>query len=133
MGFDIPLIDWGRRNARYKTAKAQEKLVDYTNESTEISIVQEVTTLVKNIEILKGNIRIAKMTDSVADKRFIIATKLYQTGKLSIAELNLAQNEKDNLRRAYVSSIRDFYNSLFFLRKLTLYDFEHEVPLYFKK
>lgn len=130
LGFNVPLVDWGRRNARYNTAMAQAKLIDYTNESSEASIIQEVTTLVNNIELLKNNISLAQKTDSVANRRFMIANNLYQLGKLTITDLNLAQNEKDDLKRAYFSSLRGFWESYYLLRKLTLFDFEKQVTLY---
>ena len=125
LGFNIPMIDWGRRKARYNTAKAIEKLTETTNEFDEATIYQEITTLVKNIELLKSNITLAQKTDSVAQRRFAIANNLYQIGKLSVTDLNLAQSEKDNSRRTYISALRDYWNAYYLLRRVTLYDFEN--------
>ncbi|GEP98090.1 TolC family protein [Chitinophaga cymbidii] len=129
VGFHIPIVDWGRRNARYNTAKAIEKLVATTNELDEAAIYQEIATLVRNIELLRSNIALAKKADSVGQRRFAISNSLYQIGKLSITELYLAQTERDNGRRTYISALRDFWSSYYTLRKLTLYDFEAGEPL----
>jgi len=132
IGFNVPIIDWGRRNARYNTNKALEKLVDFNNELGEASIIQEITTLVNNIELLKINIELAKVTDSVAQRRYSLANNSYQIGKLSVTDLNIAQGEKDEARKSYILSLRNYWDSHYLLRKLTLYDFEEQMPLYGK-
>jgi outer membrane protein TolC len=130
VGINVPFIDWGRRRARYNTAKAQEKLTNYTNQLGDVSIVQEIVTLVTNIDLLKSGINLARKTDSVALLRFDIANKLFKTNKLSITELNLAQQEKDNSRRLYISALKDYWSSYYLLRKQTMFDFEKKLPLY---
>ncbi len=130
VGFDIPIVDWGRRKARYNTAKAIEKLTATTNEFEEAIIYQEIMTLVKNIELLKSNITLAEKTDSVAQRRFTIANNLYHVGKLSVIELNLAQLEKDNARRTYINALRAYWNAYYLLRRLTMYDFENNKSLF---
>src|SRR5574343_536813 len=132
IGFNVPIVDWGRRNARYNTAKAIEKLTSVNNEFDEQTIYQEIVTLVKNITLLRSNIVLARKTDSVANRRFTLANNLYQIGKLSVTDLNLAQLEKDNARRTYILSLRDFWSSYYQLRKATLFDFEKNQPLFTK-
>lgn len=130
IGFSIPIVDWGRRNARYNTAKAMEKLAITTNEFDEAIIYQEITTLVKNLSLLKSNITLAQKTDSVAQRRFMLANNLYQIGKLSVTDLNLAQSEKDNSRRMYIEALRAYWQAYYTLRKVTLYDFQTNTLLY---
>lgn len=130
IGFNVPIVDWGRRKARYNTAKAIEKLTAATNEFDEAVIYQEITTLVKNIELLKSSILLAQKTDTVAQRRFIIAGNLYQVGKLSVTDLNLAQAEKDNARRTYITALRAYWDAYYMLRRITLFDFEKGNSLY---
>jgi outer membrane protein len=130
IGFNIPILDWGRRKARYNTARALEKLTDFNNELNEVTIVQEITTLMKNFELLKRSITLSKKTDTVAQRRYVIAYNLYQVGKLTITDLNLAQAEKDNARRNYVAALRAYWNAYYLLRRLTMYDFENDKRLF---
>jgi outer membrane protein TolC len=129
IGFNIPIVDWGRRAAAYNTAKSIQKLTEYNNQMDEININQEITTLVKNIPLLRNNIELSKRVDSVAARRFEISDRLYQLGKISITDLQIARSERDNARRSSVGALRAFWNSFFLLRKLTLYDFEKGVLL----
>jgi outer membrane protein TolC len=43
---------------------------------------------------------------------------------MGITNLNIAQQEKDNNRDAYVNSLKDFWLAYYELRQLTLYDFD---------
>jgi len=130
LGFNIPIVDWGRRKARYNTALANSLLTETTNEFDETTIYQQITTLVKNIELLKSNITLARKTDSVAHRRFTIANKLFQSGKLSVTDLSVAQTEKDNARRNYIAALQQFWVSYYTLRRYTLYDFVNNANLY---
>jgi outer membrane protein TolC len=130
VGFNIPIVDWGRRKARYNTARALEKLNDFNSDLQEAVIVQEITTLVQSLVLLKSSIAISQTTDSVAQRRYTIANNLYQLGKLTITELNLAQAEKDNARRTYMTALRAYWTAYYMLRRLTLYDFDQQQELY---
>jgi outer membrane protein len=130
IGFNIPLVDWGRRKARFNTAKAMEKLTEVNNEFEEATIYQEITSLIRNIELLTYNISLGTTTDSVAQRRYTIANNLYQMGKLSVTDLNLAQSEKDNARRAYIFALRAYWDAYYALRRVTFYDFEQQQPLF---
>jgi outer membrane protein TolC len=122
-------MDWGRGKARLNTSDSMQKLTNFNNDLEEAGIVQELTTLVENIELLKGNIALAGTTDSVAKRRYAIANSLFQTGKLSITELNLAESEKDNARRSYIGSLRNYWTAYYLLRRLTLFDFVKQKTL----
>lgn len=130
VGFNVPIIDWGRRSAAYNTAKANLKLTEYNNEIEEINQDQEITTLVRNIPLLRGDVVLTAKRDSVAKRRYSIANELYQRGKLTVSELNIAQNEKDTARQEFISSLRSFWDAYYLLRKITLYDFERRNSLY---
>ncbi len=130
IGINVPLVDWGRRKAAYNTAKASQKLAEYNNEIDAINYTQEITILVKNISLLRGNVAVTRTRSEVAGKRYTIANRLFQTGKLSISDLNIAQNENDNAIQEFVSALRSFWNAYYQLRKVTLYDFEKDSPLY---
>jgi outer membrane protein len=123
LGISVPILDWGRQKARYNTAVALKELVEFNNDIESSNIVQEITTVVNSIALLNNNINIARITDSVAERRFIIANRLFQLGKLSVSEINIAGSEKDQARRNYILALREFWNSFLLLRQHTMYDF----------
>lgn len=130
LGFFVPVLDWGRNKARMGVAEANKRLVEYTVEQEVINFEQEVFTKVKNFSMLRERLEITKLSDEVADKRYEISLRRYQSGNVSITDLNIAQEEKDRNRRAFIQSLRDFWMAYYEMRQLTLYDFERGQLLY---
>ena len=130
IGFSIPIIDWGRQQSRVKTADANKKLVEYTVDQDRINFEQEVFTLVKQFKMLREQIAITSQSDLISQKRYNISKNRYLIGKISITDLSLALTEKDNAKRAYIASLRNFWDAYYNLRRLTLYDFENNLRLY---
>ncbi|AFL84424.1 outer membrane protein [Belliella baltica DSM 15883] len=130
LGFFIPVLDWGRNKARMGQAQASKKLIDYTLDQEIINFEQEIFTKVKNFQMLKDRMEITKLSDEVADKRYEISLQRYQSGNVTITDLNIAQQEKDSNRRAFIQSLRDYWTAYYEMRELTLYDFENKKLLY---
>ena len=124
LNFSVPIIDWGRQRSRVKNAEANQQLVDYTVAQDQINFEQEIYTQVKLFEMLQEQIVIATKSDGIAQRRYDASRKRYLIGKISITELNIAMQEKDEARRNYIAALRDFWVAHYRLRQLTLYDFE---------
>lgn len=130
LGFSIPILDWGRNKARMGQAQANKQLVEFTVEQDIINFEQEIFTKVKNFAMLRDRLKITELSDEVADKRYEISLRRYQNGNVTITDLNIAQQEKDQNRRAYIQSLRDYWTAFYEMRQLTLYDFEFRQLLY---
>ncbi len=130
IGFEIPILDWGRQKSRVKTAEANLTLEEYTIRLDEINFDEEIFTQVKQFEMLKEQIVISERADIIAQKRYDISKNRYLIGKISITDLNLALRDKDDAKRAYIQSLRDFWTAYYNLRFLTLYDFELDQALF---
>ena len=129
IGFSIPLLDWGRQQAIIKTAQSDQKLVNYTVEQDVVRFEQAVLTQVNQFALLKEQLAITAESDQIAQDRFEITKASYLIGKISITDLNISLVEKDQARRSYIASLRDFWTAYYNLRSLTLYDFEHGQPI----
>jgi outer membrane protein TolC len=130
LGFSVPILDWGRNKARMSQAQANQRLVEYTVEQDIINFEQQIFTKVKNFIMMRERLEVTKLSDQVAQRRYEIALKRYQTGNVTITDLNIAQNEKDANKRAFFNSLKDYWMAYYELRALTLYDFENQVLLY---
>ncbi len=130
VGLVVPILDWGRNRARMETALANKELTDYVIEQDIRNFEQEIMNLVRQFEVLRQQVDIARQSNLVAQKRYEVAQNRYLTGKVDITNLNIALTEKDNAQRSYIRSLRDFWTAYFDLRRLTLYDFDHNELLY---
>lgn len=125
VGFEIPIMDWGKRKSRVKTAEANQKNIQYTVDQEIITFDEEVLTKVRQFEMLKEQVKITQMADDIAIRRYEITKSRFETGKISITDLNIALTEKDEAKARYIQSLEDFWMAYFTLRQLTLYDFEN--------
>ncbi len=130
IGFNVPLVDWGRRKALMQTALANKKLRDYEIEQSKIIFEQEIITKVRQFEMMRLQIEITKKSDEVAQERYNVAQNRYLIGKIDITNLNIALTEKDSAKRSYLDALKSFWTAYYDLRRLTLYDFANKRLLY---
>ncbi len=130
VGFNVPIVDWGRNKSRMKTALANKELIEYIIAQDEVTFEQEIITQVGQFEMLRLQIEITKKSDQVAQERYNVAQNRYLIGKIDITNLNIALTEKDNAKRDYLQALRSFWTAYYDLRRLTLYDFSKNKLLY---
>ena len=130
IGFNVPILDWGRNKSRMKTALANKELTDFIIAQDEVTFEQEIITQVGQFEMLRLQIEITKKSDQVAQERYNVAQNRYLIGKIDITNLNIALTEKDNAKRDYLQALRSFWTAYYDLRRLTLYDFAENKLLY---
>lgn len=130
VGFNVPILDWGRNRAMMRTAEANKKLTDYVIALDEINFEQQIITQVKQFELLRLQIEITKKSDEVAQERYTVAQNRYLIGKIDITNLNIALTEKDDAKRSYIQALRSFWTAYYDLRRLTLFDFAEKKLLY---
>lgn len=129
LNFSVPLVDWGRQRSRVKTAEANKQLVEYTVAQDRINFEQEIVTQVNLFRMLREQTSIAGKSDDIAQRRYDLSKNRYLIGKISITDLNIAMQEKDEARRSYIAALRDFWSSYYRLRELTLFDFQQDAPI----
>jgi outer membrane protein len=122
IGVQIPVLDWGRRREKQKLALSNLKTVEYSIEQEEQALNSQIINLIQNLELIKSNISTAKLASEISLERFELSQEQIRLGKLSVTDLNISLNEKDEAKRAYITSLRSFWDSYFQLRTLTLFD-----------
>lgn len=122
--FSMPIMDWGRSKSRTKTAQANQQFTSYAVEQDKQVFTQEIVTQVTLFEMMKEQLVLTASADSIASEKYQIAKDRYVLGNLSITDLSIAFQEKDQAKRDYVAALRDFWLSYYQLRYLSLYDFE---------
>lgn len=124
--FDIPIIDWGRSKSRTKTAEVQKKLTEYSVEQARQNFNQEIYTQVTLFEMLGEQLNLTARADSIASEKYQIARERYVLGNLSITDLSISFQEKDQAKRDNINALQDYWGTYYKLRTLTLYDFENQ-------
>jgi len=130
--FDIPILDWGRSKSRTKTAEANMQFTQYAVEQDKQIFTQEIVTQVTLFNMMKEQLVLTARADSIASEKYAIAKDRYVLGNLSITDLSIAFQEKDQAKRDYIFALRDFWGAYYKLRYLSLYDFEKDEKISYK-
>lgn len=130
--FTIPILDWGRSRSRTKTAQANMQFTEYAVEQDKQIFTQEIVTQVTLFDMMKEQLQLTANADSIASEKYQIAKDRYVLGNLSITDLSIAFQEKDQAKRDYIAALRDFWGAYFQLRYLSLYDFEKKEKIEYK-
>ncbi|MEJ8756047.1 TolC family protein [Pontibacter sp. H259] len=129
IGFNMPLLDWGRQRANYKVADLNRQLVQHTISQEEATFEQAVQAQANQYNTLKRRLATTATADEIARERYEITKSTFIVGRISITDLNIALAEKDQARRAYITSLSQFWAAHYSLRQLTLFDFEKQQPI----
>jgi outer membrane protein TolC len=124
--FTIPILDWGRSRSRTKTAQANLQFTEYAVEQDKQIFTQQIVTQVTLFDMMKGQLSLAAGADSIASEKYQVAKDRYVLGNLSITDLSISFQEKDQAKRDYIAALRDFWSAYYQLRYLSLYDFEKD-------
>jgi outer membrane protein len=120
----IPILDWGRSSSSVKLAESSRELVVYDVEKDRSDFERSVIVQVEQFSLLRDQLNTAREADKVAENGYQIALKKFQSGEISITDLNIALSERETAKRDYITSIENYWESYYRLRILTLYDFE---------
>ena len=120
----VPILDWGEQKSRVAIAIAQKEYTDRLINQEQARFRTEIQQAVDQFNSIQVELELASSLQDVAKERFEIARQSFVLGAISITELTIAQQEKDQALRSYVSVLSQYWNSYYLLRALTLYDFK---------
>lgn len=124
LSMSIPILDWGRSASAVKLAESQRELVVYDVEKDIKDFERGVIVQVEQFSLLRDQINTAREADHVAENGYLIALKKFQSGEISITDLNISLGERESAKRDYITAIENYWESYYRLRILTLFDFE---------
>ncbi len=119
----IPIFDWGVSKSRRRMAKANLDLLINDLDQENQAFEQEIYLHTLSWENQRDFLETTEKAQEIAIRRYDISNKRYILGKITITDLNLAQEEKDKSVLKYLNSLGNFWVDYYTLRRLTLYDF----------
>ncbi len=125
----IPLVDWGVRKGRYNMAKSNLNITRLTAQESEIRLEEDVIMTVGDFTIQQHLIRSAEEAMELARLAYEQTRERFIIGKADINSLTLSTNRRQEAQRNYVSALKNYWQSYFKIRKLTLFDFEERTPI----
>jgi outer membrane protein TolC len=129
IGVNIPILDWGRRKGQLAMAKSNREVVRISINQEKIDFEQDVIMNVMEFNLQANQVANTAKADTIAEMGYEVTQQRFLIGKLDVTKLNLARNDREQARRAYINSLRTYWNYYYNIRRLTLYDFERERTL----
>ena len=122
--FMVPIMTWGRAQARTETARANQQLTVQTVEQAKRTFGQQIYTQVTLLDMLREQVKLTAEADQIAQSRYQIAQERFKLSDPTVTDLGIATQDKDRARRDAILALRDYWQSYYTLRLLTLYNFE---------
>jgi len=132
LNLGIPIIDWGVSKSERKMAEADLNLTNNNIEQDKEAFEQEIYLHVLNWSSKRDFLTTSQKAKDIADKSYEITKKRYFLGKVTITDLNISQEKKDQAMVRYLNSLQDFWIDYYVLRQLTLYDFINNKKIEFE-
>ncbi|TGV01709.1 TolC family protein [Flavivirga rizhaonensis] len=123
VSISVPIFDWGVSKSKRKMAEANLDLTNNNINQDKQEFEQEIYLHVLNWSNQRNFLFTSEKAKEVATKRYDISQKRYILGKITITDLNIALQERDNAILQYLNSLEKFWRDYYVLRQLTLYDF----------
>ena len=131
IGFAIPLYGANRAQFAYRQARDLYESAVAQTERRRMELALQIKTAMMDLKQLEQSVIVAKRAFEVSEKRFELSKNRFLVGKIDITNLTIAQNEKDLALISYANTLRNYHQSRYTLRRLTLYDFEKGAPIRF--
>ena len=129
IGFEIPLVDWGRRKGKVKVAESNRKLVESQVRQENMNFNQNLFILVERYGNQLRQLETARRADEIAQKRYATNVETFLIGKISTLYLNESRVKKDEARREYFNELYRFWKYYYPIRGLTLWDYQKDTGI----
>lgn len=129
IGVRLPILDWGRRKGQLAMAKSNREVLRISINQERIDFEQDILLNVLEFNLQADQILSRAKADTIAQMQYEVTQQRFLIGKLDVTTLNLARTDREVARRAYIMSLRSYWDYYFNLRRLTLYDFERNLTL----
>jgi outer membrane protein TolC len=125
----VPLWQWGARGEGVRAAQSEHERTRNLGEAALDQTAYEARFAALQLSQARRTVALSAKADTVAGKRFEVAYNRYVIGRITIDNLYIAQNEKDQALTQFVQALRGYWRAYYELRRATLYDFEVGRPI----
>ena len=126
----LPIFDWGVSKGRVRMAQAKLEVVRTQQEQNHQDYIQELRKKVMQFNAQPTQCRDALRAQEIAEERYDIMRRRYETGTVTVTDLNTAQQEMTSAKAQYISQLSTFWNDYYALQKSTLFDWSERRDIY---
>jgi outer membrane protein TolC len=121
--FQLPILDWNQARINTQISQSQYNITEKTIEKQKYEFERQLTSEIYKLNLIYKRISLIAKTDSLAELQSKDIQYQYLLGRKSIIDLNQSIQQRDTIHQSNLELLRDFWNQIYTLRYLTLYDF----------
>ncbi|MDE5665176.1 MAG: TolC family protein [Duncaniella sp.] len=125
----VPLIDWGVRKGKVNMARNNLNVSKIAARQEELSIEEDIIMTVSDYEVRQRLIASASEALDLAETAYTQTRQRFIIGKADINRMTRSRNRRQEAAKNYISALQNFWLSHYKIRRLTLHDFEFDIPL----
>ncbi len=129
IGFEIPLLDWGKRRGKVKVAESNRRVTESRLRQESMDFNQNLFILVERFGNQRRQLEISRRADEIAARRYATNVETFMIGRISTLDLNDSRVKKDEARREYVNQLYLYWYYYYQIRSVTLWDYALDAPV----
>lgn len=118
----LPIFDWGVKKGRVMMAKSNLDLALTKKEQADNDYIQKVKRSVMQFGAQAEQCRTSTKAMEISRERYDITKRRFETGAISVTELNTAIQELETAKTQYIDQLKNYWTYYYTLRRYTLYD-----------
>lgn len=126
---NVPVLDWGERKGKIKTAKMNKDVVDIELQQNEDSYKQDVTLNVLDFNLQKELVDGALRTRDIAKESYTLTEKRFLSGSVDFLSLTASRKAWQQANENYIRALESYWKIYYKVQQLTLYNFIKDTPL----
>ena len=129
INFSIPILDWGERKGKIKTARMNKDVVDIELQQDEDKFKQDIIQKTIDFNIQKELVDGALRTSEIARESYKITEKRFLSGRIDLLNLTSSRKAWQSATERYIQSLLNYWKLYYQVQQLTLYDFMNKAPI----
>lgn len=129
VSISFPLLDWGVKKGQHNIAKNNLNEAQIAAKQQELELEQEVMMTVNDFHTQTRLIESAQEALDLADRAYYQTRQRFIIGTADINSLTLSHNRQQEASKNYITAMQNYWANYFKIRRLTLYDFEFDMPI----
>ncbi|APY12032.1 hypothetical protein BWZ22_12690 [Seonamhaeicola sp. S2-3] len=125
----VPILDWGERKGKIKTAKMNKDVVDIELQQNEENYKQDVTLNVLDFNLQKELVDGALRTRDIAKESYNLTEKRFLSGSVDFLNLTASRKAWQQANENYIRTLQNYWAIYYKVQQLTLYNFIDDKPL----
>lgn len=125
LSLSLPIFDWGVSRGKVRMAQARLDMMRTKVEQAHQDYMEDLRKKVTQFNAQPQQCRNALRAQDIAEERYEITRRRYETGAISVTDLNTAQQEMESAKAQYISQLKTFWSDYYTLQKSTLHDWQH--------